>query len=430
LILAALALFGCSQPKQTSPVTKKAEPPTAHIIEGKTGTTVYRGSKDEVLWTASWDRGEIRLPPTGAKTGTFGSTTNVSGAIYERGKISCLYKADQSFAVNAPRKKTLVMTNHVSVDSADPKGTLLCDKLVYDGIKKFFIATGHVQVLGTLGAKGTLDEVWANPDLTEIASPELFEKPMKSLLLASLTLLGGAANAQWTDHKGLVANAKQYKALIPKEQTGQAHLLLIKDVSVQSEPQGLNLAADRMLLNASPDPKVAKAYLISDATAVGHVVVVKSVSGTAGKQSTRIEGTKADYASGTQESVIKMAGPMGIKSLDERAEPTMVATAHSGVAYLEPLKKTNLDNSLRKATLEGDVHLVLTQVDPKTKKKTTVRTRSDHMLMESQPNGQKVTLTGSVDLAEDSFGELTGIKYAVFFIGKNGSFQLETSEAK
>jgi hypothetical protein len=251
---------------------------------------------------------------------------------------------------------------------------------------------------------------------------------MKRLLLITLTLICGAAQAQvYSDGKGLTVSAKLYRIDKPKDATKPIHLVLKESVSVLSEPQGLNLAADDMTLNAVPTSN--KGYQVNDAVAVGHVVVVKTAVSKTGKQPTRIEGPNATYKAGTKESTVSIAGPISIKSLDEAARPTMDATGNSGAAYLEPLKQTKLENALHRATMDGNVHLALTQYDLKSKTKTTVRTISDHMEIEEQPNGRKVTLTGSVQIDSDGV-HMKGVKRAEFVFAKDGSLSVNTSEAR
>jgi hypothetical protein len=102
------------------------------------------------------------------------------------------------------------------------------------------------------------------------------------------------------------------------------------------------------------------------------------------------------------------------------------------VAYLEPLKKTKLDGALHHATMDGNVHLTLSEYDPKDKSVTTVHTTSDHMLIEEQPDGRHVTLTGAVHIFSETSEslEMKGFNRAVFVFGKDGGLKMNTTEAK
>lgn len=400
------------------------------MIDAKTVKVEYKGAKNELLWTANIDLARFRQNPQQTRRGTTGTMTGVSGEIFSNSQVSCRYKSVHGTAVNNPTRRILTLTDQVQIDAVEPPGKLLCDKLIYDGIKKVFRAIGHVQVLGAIGSKGTLDEAWATPDLTRVASPELFDQPMKRLLLIPLALLSGAANPQvFTDGKGLTAYAKLYSIEKPKVVKKPVHLVLMKSVSVVSEPQGLNLTSDTMTLNALPVSATSKGYQINDAVATGHVTVIKSTTSKAGRQTTRIDGPDAVYTAGLKESTVKMSGPMIIHSIDESGRPTMDATGNSGIAYLEPLKQTKLQDALHRAMMDGNVHLTLTQYDTKTNLKSSVRTTSDHMLIEEMSDGRHVTLTGSVHIASEDF-ELKDIKRAVFVLAKDGGLKMNTTEAK
>ena len=249
---------------------------------------------------------------------------------------------------------------------------------------------------------------------------------MKCLLVVALAGLASIALTQtWSDGKGLTAKYQEFK--MDRRPNNDYDLFLAKNVSVSSNPQGLKLLSDTMQIHAVPDVKNPKSYLVQHAVAVGKVFVTKTVRSKTGAETTQIDGTKADYTSGVNESLVKMDGPMQIQSLDEQKHPTMTATSKVGVATLEPLTKSNIDNGLKKATLDGDVKLVLTQTDLKSNKLTTIRTFSDHMILENLPTGKRVTLTGSVRIIGDEVGDIAGAKSAVFTIAKNGDFHLETS---
>jgi len=98
----------------------------------------------------------------------------------------CDFKSDHGYADDV--LKILTLTDHVRVSGREQKGVLECDKLVYYGNQKFFKATGHVRVLGTMNTVGTLEEVWATPDLKKIATPDMFNQPMKGALLTTTLL--------------------------------------------------------------------------------------------------------------------------------------------------------------------------------------------------------------------------------------------------
>lgn len=176
-MIVAVGMFGCASPKEKVTKSSPDKKISSQTINARDFSDEYKGEKNELLWNLKVDVGRFIVPQSGSKRGTTGSGTDVSGEIFDKGKVNCRYKAAHGDAINSPMNRTLTLSGHVEIDAVDPPGRLICDHLVYDGIKRFFKATGHVQVLGTLGTKGTLDEVWATPDLTKIASPQLFNQP-------------------------------------------------------------------------------------------------------------------------------------------------------------------------------------------------------------------------------------------------------------
>ncbi len=135
------------------------------------------------------------MPKSGEKPGATGSFKGVSGQIYKTSPV-CDFSSGSGYADDIA--KILTLTNNVQIVGLKQKTTLTCDKLVYYGNQKFFKAQGHVRILGTMNMVGTLEEVWATPDLKKIASPDMFNQPMKSALLASGVLASSVAMAQWT----------------------------------------------------------------------------------------------------------------------------------------------------------------------------------------------------------------------------------------
>lgn len=70
----------------------------------------------------------------------------------------------------------LILSGNVKVIGLNPKGTLTCNNLVYDGLAKVLRAKGSVVFDGPTGIVGPVSELWASPDLKEIATPTLFNK--------------------------------------------------------------------------------------------------------------------------------------------------------------------------------------------------------------------------------------------------------------
>lgn len=104
-----------------------------------------------------------------------GKMKGVWGEIYKAKHVACTFKSDQGDASQATQ--ILTLNDHVVVVAKDPIATLTCDRLVYYGAQKFFKAIGHVQIVGTTSSVGTIDELWATPDLKKFATPDMFKQP-------------------------------------------------------------------------------------------------------------------------------------------------------------------------------------------------------------------------------------------------------------
>jgi len=160
--------------QSTPSIKKKDETPQAETIETTEGFTTYHGSNGEKLWKVFWNKGEFTGSASGSKIASTADMTGVHGEIYKAEKTASTFKADHGAAND--ETKILTLTDRVQIDSKDPAFTLTCDRVDYDGKLKIIKAHGHVRVLGTISTVGTLDDLWATPDFTKIASPKLFDQ--------------------------------------------------------------------------------------------------------------------------------------------------------------------------------------------------------------------------------------------------------------
>jgi len=256
---------------------------------------------------------------------------------------------------------------------------------------------------------------------------------MKRLLLPPLILLGGVGLSHslqskslqtWTDNKGLVMIFRNLRAITGTKT--ERDISMVGQVDATSTSQGLKITSDRMDIHAVPDIKNPKAYVVQHAVAKGHVKIVKQVVAKEGNQETQIEGSQADLTSGAAESVVKIAGPVTMKSLDGKHVQTMLATGNSGVATLESKGNGSLENGLREAKLDGSTHLVINQIDSKTHKSTTIRTSSDHVRLQNKGTDRVITLTGAVHIFGDLTGDNKGSDSVVFTISKDGDFKINS----
>jgi hypothetical protein len=242
-------------------------------------------------------------------------------------------------------------------------------------------------------------------------------------LVALLTTVGCCDT--FTDHHGLTISYTSLKALV--SENTKRHFSMIGKVQISSTPQGITMSSDTMDIDAAPDAKSPKSYVVQTALAKGQVRILKLVKNAKGTQTTQIDGAQANYTVGTKESVVKMTGPVTLTSLDEKQRQTMLATGKSAVAYLEPTSKSSMEDGLHRAQLDGDVHLTLTQRDPKTQEATVIRTTSDHVLIENIGKGRRVTLTGEVKIHTEPDQDMSGIQKAVFTVDDQGRFTVSTT---
>lgn len=183
MLLGAVALFavGCgSKPVETPPAkvestaTQKEEPEAAvgdiNVGPGKS-TDRSPDGKREKIWDLDWQ--EARVNP---QTKTV-QAQSVKGVVYREGKAVANYNGQAGAANQA--KETLILKGNVQVKSLSREATLFCDELLYEGKqggKGRIRARGNVRVEAKDGNLSSSTEIWATPDLTQIATPELFGK--------------------------------------------------------------------------------------------------------------------------------------------------------------------------------------------------------------------------------------------------------------
>jgi len=145
------------------------------MIDSKDGVATYWGAKNEKAWTIHWAKGATAMPSHAGNQMQAGRMEDVDGQIFKNETVACTFRAKHGIADKSTH--ILVLTDNVQVVAQNPKATLFCDELTYDGNRKFFKAHGHVRILGTMGTVGTLEEVWATPHLDKVASPDMFDQP-------------------------------------------------------------------------------------------------------------------------------------------------------------------------------------------------------------------------------------------------------------
>jgi hypothetical protein len=248
------------------------------------------------------------------------------------------------------------------------------------------------------------------------------------ILLLAMVLGGVAAGSVWTDHKGLTLAAER---LSIDQSNPKVTIFQAKGaVKIDSELDGLTIWAQQVDFEALPTTSKAKKYRIQHAVASRDVKILRRV--TTGKvlQTTQIEGPKADYTVGTDANVVRIVGPTRITSLDSASRQNMVATGSAGAAYLEPKAAVSSGNGLKKATLNGPVHIVFNQPATKSEKASTIVGDAKQMTMENIGAKRRVTLIGNVHLVGPDSSDVSGVQRAVFILENNRLWRLEATESK
>jgi lipopolysaccharide assembly outer membrane protein LptD (OstA) len=153
------------------PPSKSSVPPSKKGIFTDAGETTWYSSDAKPLpeWHVKWQKAQAT-----AEGGSpmFGKMFNVTGEILQT-KDTKTFRADRAVAVSSD---VLTLTGSVVVHSPKSAATLNCDKLVYDGKKKVFDATGDVSLKTNTVKITGVPEVKADSDFTQVSSPDMFKE--------------------------------------------------------------------------------------------------------------------------------------------------------------------------------------------------------------------------------------------------------------
>ena len=97
--------------------------------------------KREHLWTIYWQTADVSATRQGFSTGDL---RTVTGTVYKEEVAYDRFFCGQR-TCREEHVKRLLLKNNVHVISRTNKATLICDSLVYDGVKKLLTATGNVR---------------------------------------------------------------------------------------------------------------------------------------------------------------------------------------------------------------------------------------------------------------------------------------------
>lgn len=129
------------------------------------------------LWSVKWQSAQLE-----AGDRIYGTMYAVSGTIYRNDKpVSDFYgergvsKKDSD--VLALEGKVRLVSRGVQDpgEKPVPKATLYCDRLEWHGDRDLLIAKGNVRVESPLFVMDAGSELWSNPDLSQVATPDLYK---------------------------------------------------------------------------------------------------------------------------------------------------------------------------------------------------------------------------------------------------------------
>lgn len=257
-------------------------------------------------------------------------------------------------------------------------------------------------------------------------------RPLVAALALGVCVTAFAAQTRfrYTDPaKNVEVQANRARVDNASQQTSQ--LLVQGQVDITSRSQGLRIQANEVRCEIGTVKANTKE--IRKATATGSVKMSKTVTNARGRQLTEISGSKADMVADPKGSTVNMAGPVGIRSSDDRKRVNLSATGSSGIAILEPGSATGLTNGLREATLAGPVKIDMLQAGRAGQKgEARAEAKANRMRLVARKDGSTLTLLGNVEIhgrGASDIGDTTGLSKAIFEFNAAGEVTRFSTEA-
>ncbi len=166
-----LLVAGCGPPKPKKPPAPSTDPPPKLGVFTDAGdSTMFTNDAKPVReWHVKWKKAQATAEG-GAPM--FGKMFDVRGEIFQA-KDTKTFHADRAVATSSD---VLTLTGGVQVYSPKSDATLDCDKLIYDGKKKTFHASGNVSLKSKTVRITGVPEAEADADFTQISSPDWFKE--------------------------------------------------------------------------------------------------------------------------------------------------------------------------------------------------------------------------------------------------------------
>lgn len=162
---------GCGKKADFSAKPKPAtKPPETRSVATQGGTITRRDpAKGEALWTVKWEGAKLDFTDE-KRFG--GQMFGVSGTMYDKGEPVTDFRAEQAIA--SKEDETLALSGKVELVSRTQGAKLTCGSVRYLGIEARIDAQDDVRVENKIYTMGPFAKVSTNPDLTFIATPEMF----------------------------------------------------------------------------------------------------------------------------------------------------------------------------------------------------------------------------------------------------------------
>jgi hypothetical protein len=191
-VCTACAIVGCGSRSGHNAAkpdpAKPAEPPVPlpEVIRTEAGESDLYTESDprRKRWTVRWKSSELRPETNPGDKSPIGrgDFKGVTGTLYDARNdqvVSSRFSADRAQVDQA--RRTLRLTGNVRV-VAEPtparRGSgpivLTCQSMTYADGDRIIRASGNVKIAVAQGELRVTNELWANPELTRIGSPDLY----------------------------------------------------------------------------------------------------------------------------------------------------------------------------------------------------------------------------------------------------------------
>ena len=149
-------------------IEKKVKEQGLTGVNTEAAEAARRAPNGKKLWTVKWESAQLE-----AGDRIYGTMNTVSGTIFENDKPVSDFFGERG--VSKKDSDVLALEGKVRVVSREQKATLYCDRLEWHGERKLAIAKGNVRVESPLFVMDAGPELWSNPDLSQVATPDLYK---------------------------------------------------------------------------------------------------------------------------------------------------------------------------------------------------------------------------------------------------------------